>query len=58
MVQIERFLAFIVGAIILILELEFRPDARIGVVVLCLVLMGVVTVDQVIDWYKRGSSGK
>ena len=38
--------AFIVGAIILILELEFHDETRWGVIALALVLMSVVTIDQ------------
>lgn len=45
-----RLASFLVGAAILIIEIEVRKGTRIWVVGLSLVLMGIVTIEQVIDW--------
>lgn len=46
---------FVVGAFLLVVEIEFRHDARVWVIVLALVLMGIVTVDQVLEWFRHRS---
>lgn len=48
-----RVACFLVGAAILIIEIELRHGTRLWVVGLALVLMGIVTVEQVLDWLKE-----
>lgn len=45
-----RLASFFVGALILFVEIEVRKGTRIWVVGLALVLMGIVTLEQVVEW--------
>lgn len=46
----RRSAAFVIGALILLFELEWRSETRWGVVALAAVLMGIVGVDQLLAW--------
>lgn len=51
---IRNFALFVVGAVLLVIEIELRPnDTRVWVVALSLVMMGIVTVDQVVTWVRE-----
>ena len=46
----RRLAMFVVGATILILELEWHDSVRVYVIVLALILMGIVTFEQVREY--------
>jgi hypothetical protein len=43
---------FLIGAVILVLEIEWHEHTRGWVIALSLLLMGIVTVDQVRKWFE------
>ena len=49
----RRLLMFLVGATILILELEWHDHVRFYVIGLALVLMGIVTFEQAREYFTR-----
>lgn len=44
---------FVVGASILFIEIEFRHPSRLWVIALALVMMGLVSLDQVLDYARH-----
>lgn len=46
----RRGLAFVAGLLILVFELEWRSQTRWAVVAVAAILMGVVSVDQLMSW--------
>ncbi len=56
MQSVRNIVLLVIGAVILVLEIEFHDEARLWVILLSLTMMGLVTFDQAVHWLGMGNS--